>query len=55
MNFIQDEFNRQVQSEAAEAHRANYRRAVRMVESQAKNAFKLEDEEDMFSAVVFRF
>ncbi|MSR57856.1 MAG: DUF1501 domain-containing protein [Planctomycetaceae bacterium] len=45
LDFLQTEFGtRYKKSEAAAAHRANYERAVRMVKTQAKSAFKLEDE-----------
>jgi hypothetical protein len=44
LDFIQAEFNRKYKGESALSHRANYERAVRMVKSQAKAAFKLEDE-----------
>ena len=44
LDFVQREFNKKYKSESSDAHRANYERAVRMVKSQAKAAFKLEDE-----------
>src|SRR5205085_3141600 len=44
LDFVQTEFNRKYKSESSAAHRANYERAVRMVKSQARSAFKLEDE-----------
>jgi hypothetical protein len=44
LDFVQTEFNRKYKSESSLAHRANYERAVRMVKSQARSAFKLEDE-----------
>jgi hypothetical protein len=44
LDFLQTEFTSQHAGESAQAHRANYDRAVRMVESQAKQAFQLEDE-----------
>lgn len=44
LEFVQTEFNKKYKSESSTAHRANYERAVRMVKSQARSAFKLEDE-----------
>ncbi len=44
LDFMQGNFAKQYKGESAEVHRANYRRAVQMVKSQAKSAFKLEDE-----------
>jgi hypothetical protein len=44
LDFVQSEFNKRYKSDSAVSHRANYERAVRMVKSQAKAAFKLEDE-----------
>jgi uncharacterized protein (DUF1501 family) len=44
LRFLQDDFSALYGGESAKAHRANYDRAARMVESQAKRAFKLEDE-----------
>ena len=44
LNFLQKRFASQATSESAQAHRANYERAVRMVESQAKHAFRLDEE-----------
>ncbi|HLJ10488.1 MAG TPA: DUF1501 domain-containing protein, partial [Planctomycetaceae bacterium] len=44
LEFVQNEFNVRYKGESVAAHRANYERAVRMVKSQAKSAFKLEDE-----------
>jgi hypothetical protein len=44
LDFVQGEFNRRYKSDSAVSHKANYERAVRMVKSQAKAAFKLEDE-----------
>ncbi|MEZ6061087.1 MAG: DUF1501 domain-containing protein [Planctomycetaceae bacterium] len=46
LKFLQEEFNARVDSEAALAHQANYERAMRMVETQGRNAFKLDDEPD---------
>jgi uncharacterized protein (DUF1501 family) len=44
LDFVQSEFSKRYKSDSAVSHRANYERAVRMVKSQAKSAFKLEDE-----------
>ncbi len=44
LNFLQQRFASQTTNESAKAHRANYERAVRMVESQAKHAFRLDEE-----------
>ncbi|MGE5191991.1 MAG: DUF1501 domain-containing protein [Deltaproteobacteria bacterium] len=44
LEFVQGEFNRRYKGESAVSHKANYERAVRMVKSQARSAFKLEDE-----------
>ncbi len=44
LDFVHGEFNRRYRGESAVSHRANYERAVRMVKSQARSAFKLEDE-----------
>jgi hypothetical protein len=44
LDFVHSEFNSKYKGESVSAHRANYERAVRMVKSQAKSAFKLEDE-----------
>lgn len=44
LHFMQREFTKKVASEAAAAHQANYDRAIRMMETQAKNAFKLDEE-----------
>jgi hypothetical protein len=44
LDFVQGEFNKHYRGESATSHRANYERAVRMVKSQARSAFKLEDE-----------
>src|SRR5438874_1911906 len=41
LDFVQGEFNRRYKGESVSSHRANYERAVRMVKSQAKSAFKL--------------
>jgi Protein of unknown function (DUF1501) len=44
LDFVQNEFSNKYKGESSTAHKANYERAVRMVKSQAKSAFKLEDE-----------
>jgi len=44
LDFLQKRFAAQATSESAKAHKANYERAVRMVESQAKHAFRLDEE-----------
>lgn len=44
LDFVQNEFSAKYKGESSTAHKANYERAVRMVKSQAKSAFKLEDE-----------
>ena len=46
LEFFQREFNAQFAGQSSAAHRANYERAVRMVQSQAKHAFELEEEPD---------
>ncbi|HUG68095.1 MAG TPA: DUF1501 domain-containing protein [Pirellulaceae bacterium] len=44
LDFLQKRFVGQAIGESAKAHQANYERAVRMVESQAKHAFRLDEE-----------
>ncbi len=44
LRFMQQEFAKDVQSEAVKAHRASYAKAMRMVETQARQAFQLEEE-----------
>jgi uncharacterized protein (DUF1501 family) len=44
LELLQSEFGSRHESEASRAHRANVERAARMIESQAKNAFKLDEE-----------
>lgn len=44
LNFLSKGFASRTTNESAQAHKANYERAVRMVESQAKHAFKLDQE-----------
>jgi hypothetical protein len=42
--FLQDDFARKVKSPSAKTHKSNFDRAVRMIESNAKGAFKLDEE-----------
>ena len=42
--FLQDDFNKSAKSPSSKAHKANFERARRMIESNAKGAFKLDDE-----------
>lgn len=42
--FLQDDFNKSVKSPSAKAHKANYERAMRMIATNAKGAFKLDEE-----------
>ncbi len=44
LDFLEKEFADDLQSEAAKAHRASYAKAMRMVQTQARQAFQLEDE-----------
>ena len=44
LRFMQKDFVSRTDSASAQAHRANYDRALRMVESQAKHAFELDKE-----------
>ena len=44
LQILQSEFGQSYRSMAAEAHRANAERAARMIESQAKHAFRLDEE-----------
>lgn len=44
LRFMQQDFAATYTGEAVQAHRANYAKAMRMVESQARKAFQLEDE-----------
>lgn len=44
LELLQSEFSKKFESDAAAAHRANSERAARMIESQAKNAFRLDEE-----------
>ncbi|MDA1232302.1 MAG: DUF1501 domain-containing protein [Planctomycetota bacterium] len=47
LQFLQQEFTSQVASDAAKVHQANYDRAIRMVETQGRNAFKLDEEPEV--------
>lgn len=42
--FLQEDFNKNVKSQSAKAHKANYERAERMISTNAKGAFKLDEE-----------
>lgn len=44
LNFLQDDFRKKAGGTSTAAHRANAEKARKMIESQAKNAFKLEEE-----------
>jgi hypothetical protein len=44
LRFLEEEFAKDLESDAAKAHRASYAKAMRMVETQARQAFQLEDE-----------
>lgn len=44
LSWLQHEFAIRYESEAGEAHRSNAERAARMIETQAKNAFRLDEE-----------
>jgi hypothetical protein len=44
LRFLQQDFSGQYSSEAVKAHRASYDKAMRMVESQARKAFQLDQE-----------
>src|SRR5439155_12268876 len=44
-NFLQDDFASKVKSPSAKAHKANYDRAMRMIATNAKGAFKLDEEQ----------
>jgi len=46
LDLLQKEFDQNHKGGAAAAHRANAERAARMIESQAKNAFRLDEEKD---------
>lgn len=46
LKFLQEEFNTVRTAESAESHSANYERAMRMVRTEAKGAFKLDEEAD---------
>lgn len=42
--FLQEDFNKSAKSASAKAHKANFERARRMIESNANGAFKLDEE-----------
>jgi hypothetical protein len=42
--FLQKDFSKRVASDSAKLHKANFERAVRMIDSNAKGAFKLDEE-----------
>ncbi len=42
--FLQDDFNKSAKSASVKSHKANFERARRMIESNAKGAFKLDEE-----------
>ena len=44
LNMLQSGFSERYDTAASRAHRANVERAARMIESQARNAFKLDEE-----------
>ncbi|MGH8631721.1 MAG: DUF1501 domain-containing protein, partial [Burkholderiales bacterium] len=44
LRFMQQDFAAQHEGDAVKAHRASYAKAMRMVETQARKAFQLEDE-----------
>jgi hypothetical protein len=44
LDLLQSEFGSRYESEASKVHRANVERAARMIESQARGAFKLDEE-----------
>jgi hypothetical protein len=44
LRFMEREFAKDIESDSAKAHRASYAKAMRMVETQARQAFQLEDE-----------
>jgi hypothetical protein len=44
LRFMQQEFAKDIESDAVKAHRASYAKAMRMVQTQARHAFQLEDE-----------
>jgi hypothetical protein len=46
LQFLRDEFGAQYGSQSVAAHRANYERAERMVRTQGKAAFRLDEEPD---------
>ena len=44
LKFMEQEFAKEIESESVKAHRASYLKAMRMVQTQARQAFQLEDE-----------
>src|SRR5204863_9678187 len=44
LKFMQQEFAQELESDALKAHRSSYAKAMRMVQTQARQAFQLEDE-----------
>jgi hypothetical protein len=44
LDFLQQEFTKEIESDAGKSHRASYAKAMRMVQTQARQAFQLEDE-----------
>jgi hypothetical protein len=44
LQFMEREFAKELESDAVKAHRASYTKAMRMVQTQARQAFQLEDE-----------
>jgi hypothetical protein len=46
LGFLQSEFGARYKGDSAAAHKANYERAERMIRTQAKSAFKLDEEPD---------
>jgi hypothetical protein len=44
LKFMEQEFAKDIENDAVKAHRASYTKAMRMVETQARQAFQLEDE-----------
>jgi len=44
LNFLQQDFSKRASSTSSATHKANAEKAMRMIESQAKHAFKLEEE-----------
>jgi hypothetical protein len=44
LKFMEQEFAKDIENDAVKAHRASYTKAMRMVETQARQAFQLDDE-----------